>query len=86
MLAVKTRIVKIGNSRGVRLPRVLLEQVALGPDVEVTAMRDHLVIRPLRHPRAGWAERFEQLTAQKSAETLLDPATATRWDEEEWEW
>jgi antitoxin MazE len=86
MLAVKTRIVKIGNSRGVRLPRVLLEQVALGEDVEVAAVRDYLVIRSARQPRAGWAERFEQLLAQKPAEAQLDKITPTRWDEEEWEW
>jgi antitoxin MazE len=85
MLTIKTHIAKIGNSRGVRLPRVLLEQVALGPDVEVTALSDHLIIRPLRL-RAGWAERFKQIAKQKPAKSSLGFPASNQWDKAEREW
>lgn len=82
---MRTRIVRIGNSQGIRVPRPLLDQVGLGPEseVELSANRGALVVKPLRHPRAGWAEAFSRADAQG----LLDPVTTpTRFDTDEWSW
>ena len=43
---VKSRIVKIGNSQGVRIPKLLLDQVDWGKEVELTLQQDRIVIRP----------------------------------------
>ncbi len=58
---MKTCIVRIGNSQGVRIPKPLLEQTGLQGEVEITAEQDALVIRPTRRPRKGWACAFEEM-------------------------
>ncbi|MBI4772427.1 MAG: AbrB/MazE/SpoVT family DNA-binding domain-containing protein [Chloroflexi bacterium] len=82
---LKARIVKIGNSRGIRIPKVWLDQLALGEEVEMAVQSDQIVIRPARRPRHNWEEQFRALAAQGD-DRLLDEAIATRWDKEEWEW
>ena len=55
---VKSHLVRIGNSRGVRIPKVWLEQLGLDEEVEMTVQADRLVIRSARRPREGWEEQF----------------------------
>lgn len=82
---MKTRIVRVGNSRGVRLPKVLLEQARLAEEVELQAEPGRIVIRSLRQPRAGWAQAARQMN-ERGDDKLVDPLTPTRFDHEEWEW
>ena len=84
---VKTRIVKIGNSQGVRIPKLLLDQVDLGEDVELALQDNQIVIRPALPVRHGWEEAFRKM-AKAGDDRLLadDELLATTWDEEEWEW
>jgi len=84
-MATKTRIVKIGNSRGIRVPKVLLDQAQLPEDVELHAEPGRLVVQASRRPRTGWAKAARAMREQ-SHDTLLDEPTATRFDREEWEW
>ena len=79
------RIVRIGNSQGVRLPKLLLEQAGLGLEVRIHAEPGRIVIEPAAKPRAGWAEAARQMH-EHGDDSLLDPPTPTRFDEEEWEW
>ena len=58
---LKARIIKIGNSQGIRIPKLLLDQVGLGEDVELEAQQDRIVIRPARRPRDGWDEQFKAM-------------------------
>jgi antitoxin MazE len=82
---MKARIVRIGNSQGVRLPRPLLEQAGLGEDVVLRATPGRIVIEAARAPRAGWADAAKAMHAAGD-DTLLDAASATRFDRDEWEW
>ncbi len=84
---MKTRIVPIGNSQGVRIPKPLLEQTGLSGEVEISAEDGTLVIRPARRPRAGWAAAFQEM-ARRGDDALLDDAAPglSAWDEDEWEW
>ena len=84
---MRSRIVRIGNSRGVRIPKLLLEQSGLEGEVEMQAENGSLLIRPFTKPRAGWAEAFREM-ARQGDDALLDPSpvTLSAWDEEEWEW
>ena len=85
---MKTRIVNIGNSQGVRIPKPLLEQTGLHGEVEITAENTSLVIRPVRRPREGWAAAFKEM-AERGDDALLDITVANSlsgWDENEWEW
>lgn len=84
---MKTRIVPIGNSRGIRIPKPLLEQTGLSGEVEISAEGDALVVRPVKKPRAGWAAAFQQM-ARRGDDAPLDdvPPSLSGWDEGEWEW
>jgi antitoxin MazE len=82
---MKTRIVQIGNSRGVRLPKVLLEEAQLTDEVELQAEPGRIVIRGATRPRTGWAAAARRMR-ERGEDRLLDPVTATRFDEEEWKW
>ena len=84
---MKTRIVRIGNARGVRIPKLLLEQSGLEGEVEMNAENGSLLIRKVTKPRAGWSAAFRAM-ARQGDDALLDdlPSTLTSSDEDEWEW
>jgi len=84
---VKTRIVKIGNSQGIRIPKILLEQSNLGEEVELELELDQIVVRSVRVVRQGWDDAFQAMSVQGDDE-LLDGETLalSAWDEDEWEW
>jgi len=84
---LKTRIVKIGNSQGIRLPKLLRQQIGLGEEVVLEIQGNQILIRPARSPRQGWEEQFRTMAIQGD-DRLLDEGVSslTRWDETEWEW
>ena len=84
-MAAKTRIIRIGNSRGIRVPKVLLEQAQLPEEVELHAEPGRLVVRAARRSRTGWADAA-RIMRQRNDDQLLNEPTSTRFDEEEWEW
>lgn len=83
--AVKTRIVRIGNSRGVRLPKPLIEVAGLSDEVEISARHGAIVISRASRTRSGWADAARQIRGRQE-DQMLDPPTTTRFDDEEWEW
>jgi antitoxin MazE len=82
---MKARLVRIGNSRGVRLPKALIEQAGLTDEVDVSLQDGAVVIRSNAHPRAGWATSAAALRAA-GEDQLLDEPEATRFDATEWRW
>jgi len=85
---VKTQIVRIGNSQGIRIPKLLLEQVGLTEQVEMEVQLQQLVVRPVATPaRQGWEEQFKAMAA-RGDDRLLDAETASgsEWDTQEWQW
>ena len=84
---MKTKIVRIGNSQGLRLPRPLLDAAGFATDaeVDVEARAGELVVRPLHGVRAGWAAAFAQMAAVGD-DVLLDPPVETDFDRAEWQW
>jgi antitoxin MazE len=84
-MTIRSKVVKIGNSRGIRIPRALLEQAGLSDEVEMMVEGNKLIIHSARIPRQGWDAQFAAMAAQGD-DQLLDSAPATQWDEEEWTW
>jgi antitoxin MazE len=82
---IRTRIVKIGNSQGIRIPKLLLEQSGIHTEVEIEAQGDHLTIRTVRRLRMGWDEAFAKM-AEQCDDVLLDEVNTNDWDQLEWEW
>jgi len=82
---MKARLVRIGNSRGVRLPKPLIEEAGLTEDVELHVQEGQIVISRVSHVRESWAQGAKKLAA-RGEDRLLNEPTATRFDAEEWNW
>ena len=84
-MATKTRIVRIGNSRGIRIPKTLLDQADLPDEVELHAEPGRLVVQAVRHARSGWAAAAKRMRA-RGEDRLLDDPTSTTFDRQDWKW
>lgn len=82
---MKTKLIRIGNSRGVRIPKPLLEQAGLEDEVELRVVEGGIVIQAQKQPRAGWAEAAA-LAREQGDDEWLDGTLSTAFDAEEWEW
>lgn len=82
---MRARLVRIGNSRGIRLPKPLIEEAGLTDEVEVRVQEGTIIIVPSAVPRSGWVEAAKQLR-ERDEDRLLNPPTPTDFDEQEWEW
>lgn len=82
---MKTRVIRIGNSRGIRVPKALLEEAQLTGEVELSARPGRLVVRDVRKPRTGWAKAAREMHEQGD-DQLLDELTPTKFDQDEWSW
>jgi antitoxin MazE len=84
-MTTKTRIVRIGNSRGIRIPKTLLDEADLPDEVELHAQPGRLVVQAVRRARSGWAAAAKRMRA-RGEDVLLDQSTATTFDREGWTW
>ncbi len=87
IVIMKTNLVRIGNSRGIRIPKPVIEQCGLEDEVEMVVHNNELVIRASATPREGWSATFAKMSEFGDDELLDHVAeTSSAWDEEEWEW
>jgi antitoxin MazE len=78
-------VVQIGNSRGVRLPKAILDQLEISDKVEMEVENSQIVLKPVPHqPRQGWDKAFNRMKERGEDELLLADEAATR--DFEWEW
>jgi antitoxin MazE len=82
---MKSRLVRIGNSRGVRLPKAIIAQAGLTDEVELDVRDGAIIIARATAARSGWADAARQMR-QRDDDLLLDPAVPTLFDEKEWNW
>ena len=82
---MKTKLIQIGNSRGVRLPKPLIKEAGLDVEVDIRARKGEIVIRPAGKPRLGWEAAAKRIHELK-ADTLIDKETSTNFDNKEWQW
>ncbi|MHC1782313.1 MAG: AbrB/MazE/SpoVT family DNA-binding domain-containing protein [Anaerolineaceae bacterium] len=82
---MRAKLIKIGNSRGLRIPRAVLEQTGLTDEVEMNVEGRRLVIHSAHQPRQDWEERFSAMH-QAGDDRMIIPITDTTWDDEEWNW
>jgi antitoxin MazE len=83
---VKTRIIKIGNSQGIRIPKPVLEQLGFGEEVELEILADQLIVRLPHIPRQNWDDHFKKMAQAGDDQGLDEPISLTAWDKQEWEW
>ena len=84
---MRARVVKIGNSQGIRIPKTLLDQTGILDDVELEVKQNQIVIRPISNPRKDWEKAFKAM-ADREDDTLIngDENLSHSWDDEEWQW
>jgi len=85
---MKTKVVKIGNSRGIRIPKSLIHESGLTEDVELELGDGQIIIKPVYVNRANWDAAFKKMAKNKD-DVLMEPQSlykATSWDKEEWDW
>ena len=82
---MKTKLVRIGNSRGIRIPKPLLEEAGLEDEVRLRVVEGGIVIEAETDHRTGWAEAAARAHTAGDDE-FLDEPVPTRFDETAWEW
>lgn len=84
---MRARVVKIGNSQGIRIPKTLLDQSGISDDVELEVEKNQIVIRPISNPRKDWEKAFKAM-AEKGDDALIngDGNFSHSWDDEKWQW
>jgi antitoxin MazE len=86
---MRIKIVKIGNSKGIRIPKVLLRQTGIDDEVNLEVKDNQIILRPLKDPiRKGWDNLFSKMT-EVGDDKLIDSeflANQTAFDEDELEW
>jgi antitoxin MazE len=80
---MKTGIIKIGNSKGLRLSKTILEKYNIGDEVELILEKEHIIIRPIEEPRKNWNEAFKKMHKEGDDKLIMDDIFE---DEEFEEW
>ena len=81
---MKASIIQIGNSRGLRIPKPILEQCGLGGEVELEVRDNELVVKPVTQSRKNWEKAFSVMAQNEDDQLAEFPGS--EWDEKEWEW
>ncbi|SFT74435.1 transcriptional regulator/antitoxin, MazE [Algoriphagus locisalis] len=68
---MEASIIQIGNSKGLRLSKTILEKYNLGDKVEIILEEDQIVLKPIKNVREGWGEAFAEMHAQGDDEQLI---------------
>jgi antitoxin MazE len=84
---MRARVIKIGNSQGLRIPKPILEQTGILDDVEIEVEKDQIIIRPVKNAREGWDAAFKIMDEKGDDEPIIaDENMSHSWDEEGWQW
>jgi antitoxin MazE len=65
-------IIKIGNSKGFRLTKTILEKYNITDSMEMILEDEQIVLRPIVKPRKGWDKAFQQMHENGDDQPLLD--------------
>jgi len=82
---MKTQIIQIGNSQGIRIPKVLLEDSRITGEVDLELHPDGILIRNAQKPRSGWDDAFKAM-AENEDDEIMDDNSPTAFEKREWQW
>lgn len=77
-------VVRIGNSKGIRIPKAILEQCRITDQVDVEVHKENITLKRHKKPREGWAEQMKKMR-RRGEDDLLIPDNVDL-DSEGWEW
>ncbi len=84
-MGIRTRIIQIGNSKGIRLAKPILEQAGIEDEVELKVEDGQITILPVKHARHNWEERI-LASGTAGEEEILIPDLESKWDDTDWVW
>ncbi len=78
-------VVPIGNSKGIRIPKSILQQLNIEEKVELEVHDKEILIRPVaQKPREGWYEKFIRMHQNGDDRLLIDELEEQ--EDFQWEW
>lgn len=80
---MEVSVIKIGNSRGIRLSKTIIERYNIRDTVEMILDKGHIIIKPLGRPRKGWDKAFMEMHANGD-DKLIMPDIFEEENLEEW--
>ena len=84
---MQVNLVRIGNSRGVRIPKAIIDQCGLGESVDLRVEEGRIILARGRKPREGWRNALERVSETISDDKfLLDTVPLNEFDQDEWTW
>ena len=69
---METNIIKIGNSKGLRLSKSILEQYKINDKIEVILEKGRIILKPIENPRKNWEVSFKQMRKENDDQLLID--------------
>ncbi len=85
-MITRARIVRIGNSQGIRIAKPILEQSGISDEVELEVKDQSIILHAIRPARAGWEDAFQEM-AERGDDMLFDAqSSVSEWDEKDWTW
>ena len=82
---MRASIVPIGNSKGIRIPKMLLQECHIGKEVDLEMKGESIVIKPVKkEPRKGWEQAFKRMHENMDDQLLIDDNIDL--DMKSWEW
>ena len=83
---MRARVIKIGNSQGLRIPKPILDQTGILDEVEIEVEKNQIIIRPVKNVREGWEAAFKMMGEKGDDKLIIDENISDSWAEEEWQW
>jgi antitoxin MazE len=83
---MKVKLVRIGNSRGIRIPKSVLEQCGFQEAADLRIEKNRLVLVREHRPRQGWEEAFIAAGPSSNDELLVEALPSSTFDRENWQW
>jgi len=80
---MKTNIIKIGNSKGIRIPSNILKECNFDDEVEIKVVENKILIQAVKEPRKGWGTSFKEMHKNKDDELIIDDSIDIQ---EDWDW
>jgi antitoxin MazE len=69
---MEVSVIKIGNSKGIRLSKTLIEKYNIKDSVDLILEKGQIVIKPLSKPRKGWEKAFKEMSKNGDDELLIN--------------
>jgi len=69
---METPIIKIGNSKGLRLSKTILEKYNIKDRVELILEKGQIVLRPISSPRKNWENEFKKMSEKGDDNLMID--------------